>query len=194
MAQNDIFEVSFVVAVNGQQTATVLHAEQTTVSPTTDEAQDLINAITASTIPTNWAARSSNDAILDCIKAQRIKPTRGIAVIEIVGTAGTVSSDALPSTIGAQHFWQSPPFGRRNKGWHNWSGIPDSAHNRGRLIQAALLLEGTFGESFENPITSVGDYQFGVYSDLNGTIEALGQVLPRIVLKQIRNRKPELCV
>jgi len=194
MAQSDILEVGFIVTVNGVQTATVLHAEQTTSLPAGDGAEDLADAILASTIPTTWAARSSEDAVLHCLKTQVIKPTRGLASIRVVATAGTVSSDALPATLGAQHRWQAPPWGKRQKGWHIWSGVPDSHQKRNRLLTLGMNLETPFANSFEDPVTAEGDYEFGVYSRTNETIQALGFAEAKIILKAIRNRRAVPCI
>lgn len=189
MAQNDIFQVAFIVDVAGQPTATICHAKQTSASPTTDEEDDLGQAIDSSSIVSDWMARSSTQATLNAIKISLIHPTSRPGIYRNQGVTGSVGTRVCAAQTSSHHYWACPPFERRNIGRKFWSGLPCENVNRGRLITSALALEQSLADAFENPVSNGGDYEFGVWSELYESFEALGTVKPRIQVAAIRNRR-----
>lgn len=189
MAQNDIFEVGFIIDVKGEWTACICHAQQTSTSPTEDEEQDLFDAVAASGISTTWAERSSDMAEWTDLKVQLISPTTRPPQYFAAGIPGSQPLEVLPAQSGCLHYWACPPFERRNIGRKNWSGLSIGAHNRGRLIDAQVTKERAFADNFEDVITSVGDYEFGVWSEKFESFEALGVVRPRVIVHNIRSRR-----
>ena len=194
MAQNDIFEVGFIVDVAGQPTACVCHAEQTTSTPTNLEEADLHQAITNSSIITNWAARSSVEATMHCLKIAKIFPETAPPNYTLNGTVGTVTEQVLPAQSSALHFWAAPPYDRTNLGRKFWAGLSSQLTNRGRLLDQQIVQERLFGDSFEDPITFQGTYQFGVWSKKTENFAPLGVVRPRIVIHNIRTRRSTACI
>ena len=196
MAQNDIIELSHVTTVNGQNTANVMHLEQTSSNPTDLQAlyQDVRDAYVADIIP-DWQARTSDEATFECLKVQVISPTRQPAAYFTENTAGGVFSPSMPAINCIVHAWYSQNLERRGIGRKFWSGIPESAASRNRVIQAQLQLEGQFGILFQDPLNAaVGTYEFGIWSSKFLEFTAMGIVQPRIVIKNVRTRRPVQCV
>lgn len=189
MAQNDIFEVGFIVDVKGEWTACIVHAQQTTSSPTENEENDLYLAIGGSTIVDNWRARSSDMATLSDLKVQLISPTSRPPQYFDVNLAGIQGLEVMPAQSGCLHYWATPPFERRNIGRKNWSGLSIGAHNRGRLLTSQVTAERALADSFEDPISNAGTYEFGVWSEKFESFAALGVVRPRVIVHNIRSRR-----
>lgn len=195
MASGDIIEVACVVNVDGEETATVMHCQQTTGAALSSTlASDVSNAMFGAGIFTAWSNRSSNEATMHCVKAQVISPDRSGASYEPVSFTGQVASDALPAPCSSLHHWQAPPYVETSKGHHFWSGVPKSLQHRNRLTEGGLLLEGTFGELFQDPVSNENTYEFGVWSRKLETFQALGVVSPRIVLRVLRSRRGRPCI
>lgn len=193
MASGDIFECSFVAEVNGQPTVTVLHCEQSSSGDPTDAPADVRDAIVAEGILTEWADRTSNEVTLACLKIQKILPIREPAGLFFPGTVGTISDDAMSSGCSAMHFWQADPWEASNKGRHFWAGMPESSVNRNRLANTAFLLEVSFAALFNDPMSGVEDYQWGVYSRKLESIAVLGWAFPKVQIRRIRSRRSQLC-
>jgi len=196
MAQDDVFSAAFVTRIGTTQGATVLHLQQTSANQPTDQLGDLYEAIEQSGVFSDWAARSSDQAVLDCIKLQRIYPTRGEAFYYAPAIVGTRVSQSMPAQVGALHNWQADPYTRSSKGKHVWPGVPEEFTKWGRLNTTAFTLETAFAGPFEDPIASLAptDYEYGVWSSKLDTFYGLGFVVPRSVLYQIRNRRGRPCI
>ena len=194
MAQNDVLEVSWGIVVAGTPTAVVTHCEQATVGDPANQGADVVSAITAKGIFAAWRDRSTIQAKIECMKVQRIAPTVSAAFVTSLSEEGLVSALSMPAQCGALHHWQADPWGRRQIGHHSWSGIPQDATHRGRLISAQLIKEGTFATLFNDPMVGTEQtYQWGVWSQLNSTIAILGFATPRIVVRVTRSRRALSC-
>lgn len=194
MAQDDVLEVSWGIMVAGTPTTVVMHCEQSTVGDPINQGADVISAIFNKGLFSSWQLRSSIEANIACMKVQRIAPTVSAAFVETSGIAGLVSSSTMPAQCGALHHWQADPWTRRQVGHHSWSGVPQDATHRGRLITAQLIKEGTFATLFNDVMVgSSQSYQWGVWSELNATIAILGFATPRIVVHVNRSRRPLSC-
>lgn len=193
MAADDIFEVTFVVEVNGQPTATVLHCEQSSSGTPADSPADVWAAIQAKGIHTSWQARSSNEVTLGCLKIQKIYPQREPAGLIAPGLVGGISEEAMDSGCSAMHFWQGDGWIPTAKGRHFWAGIPETAVRRNRLVNTAFLLEAAFAAEFNDPMTGTEDYQWGVWSRKLESIAILGWAFPRVNIRRIRSRRTKLC-
>lgn len=194
MAQNDVFEVSVGVMVSGTPTAVVMHCEQSTVGDPASSGADVISAMIAKGIFASWQARSSSSAKIECVKVKRIAPTVSSAYVDSMSYNGSVMSSTMPAQCGTLQHWQADPWTRRQVGHHSWSGIPQSAVHRGRLITAQLILEGTFATEFNDVMVGTSQsYQWGVWSELNGTIAILGFATPRIVVHVRSSRRALSC-
>jgi len=194
MAQDDIFEVGFVADVAGESAACICHAQQTSSNPTEKEEKDLYDAIDAAGIFTQWAARSSDEATLTCVKVNKIHPTSAPPSYFNVGQAGTIGLAILPAQSSALHYWACPPFERRNIGRKHWAGLSISLTERGRLLDQQMVEERAFADLFENPVTFAGTYEFGVWSEKFESFSTLGVVRPRIVVHNIRTRRSRPCI
>ena len=196
MAQNDIIELSQVVNVNGENTASVMHLEQTSAAPSDLSAvyENVRDLYETNLIPL-WQNRSSDEAIFECLKIQVISPTREPAAYYTRNIPGGVPSPSMPSINHVVHAWYSTLVERRGQGRKFWSGIPESAASKNRIIEAHLLLEGVFATQFQIPLTdATGTYEFGVWSTKFSEFNNLGIVQPRVVIKNLRTRRPVQCI
>lgn len=195
MAQDDVFQLGVGIRVDGELTANVMHLEQTSAgTPTIETSYDQIKTIWETTFEPLWQARSSDEAEIICLAVQKIDPTREPKAIFPKSVFGTVASEALPAINACLHSWYSFTTTPRGRGRKWWSGIPKSGHHRNRLITAQFLLEGAFADEFDNVQTSGEDYGFGIWSRLDDELYPLAIATPRVVVKNLINRKPVPCV
>lgn len=194
MAQNDVVEVVFNTRLAGIHCANVLHVEQSSVADPINLATSIDEAIDAEGIYSAWAARTSEETMLTCLKIRRIQPTIGETYVVGKSLSGGISGGSLPPQIGSRHFWQGAPYIKTSRGGHTWTGIPKAQCNLDRLNLTGFNAEALFAAKFQEPMTGQSvDWQWGVWSPKDLAIYVLGFAFPEAILQTAFRRRGKYC-
>lgn len=187
--------MSVVVEVDGAQTANVLHFQQTTIgTPTLEQSYSDLDSLWDSVADSAWSTRTSEEARLSCIKIQKIRPLRPPAQIFSRNRLGAVTGVAMPSINSCVHSWYTALTTRRGRGRKFWSGLPKGHVQDNNIAVAGFATERDFALVFLNPWVGTETYDPGIFSYTGEVFNAAQGILVRPVIKNIRNRKPDLCV
>lgn len=195
MALGDVFQLSVVTRVDGEPTANVLHFQQTTGGSQTLAAMyaELSALWTSEALP-EWQLRSGQEAVVECVKVQRISPTRDPAQIFAYNAVGLLAQDCMPAINACVHSWYTATPTGRGRGRKFWSGLSRGSTDNNNLNVAGFNAEATFAVTFLNDWVGTDTYQAGIWSTTAEVFNKAEGIIVRVVLKNIRSRKPTNCV
>lgn len=195
MAQDDVFQVGVVTNVDGEATANVFHLTQSSVgSPDLEDAyQDISDLFTSEVVP-DWQLRAGQEAVIECVKVQRISPTRDPAQILPYNVVGLLAQDCMPAINACVHSWYTAVATGRGRGRKFWSGLSRGSTEFNNLNVAGFNAEAAFALTFLSDWVGPDTYQAGIWSPTAAEFNKLEGVIVRVILKNIRSRKPISCV
>lgn len=191
MAQNDIFQLTFIQRVNGTRISNVFYARQEDPNGANDPRQDLAVAFRVA-IWTPYQAQLSNDWEGLCSEVRQVgvegqanfRDTTGLGV-------GAILEDALPTSNAAIIAQFTATGGRKGTGRTFVSGIPDTYEERNNLNNTGLTALDVIGDAMIPAMgAGVGNPSFQLGLVVTGTANFDQFILTdvRVPIAKLRER------
>lgn len=135
----DVLSVSAVIRSGGSAGVLVTHQQVTDLGTTTGDAnliQEIHDDIIVAVFGARLAACITTESNLDCVKYQKVSPTREGSFLLTAAVAGLVAGDTLPMNAAALLKLRCSRIGKRFRGHHFVPAIPESSVVNNRLRQA----------------------------------------------------------
>jgi len=195
MPVGDRYQVTFQSQIAGQNTFNVAQVRQEDEVDPDNITQDIFDAMNVGGgVIDSWAARSSDEAILSCIKIRSATAAGEPDAIFFPQRNGDIGAAfVLPSNLATLHSWQQNPNTRVSRGRKFWAGIPTLHSKQGKITTDGWTQEVSFASQFQAPLQATNEYVWGVFSTVASAFFPVVVVQPSPIIRVVRSRLTELC-
>lgn len=190
MPSGDIYELSMITTLHGQDLANVYHYQQSGPDPTGSVDDELFQAFNEDVIP-KWQLATSSEVGCVAVITRRIWPSPTPGIIHAVTISGSLSGASQPADSVVSATFTSANHTKKGRGRKFFSGITQGDVKNGTIKTGSITLWLTFAGVLWTEIAygaSTTTWKPGVYNRATSTISLFTGAVVRTIIKTLRSR------